>query len=304
MKALAAFTMRGRASAVLVMAVAAVLFWLFPPFMVVSAAALALVTLRRGAAESLLLLVLAGSAATGLAALVLGTPWPMLDVLLAGWLPLWLLALMLRATVSLARTLQVAAALGLVGVLLCYLVLGDPAAWWNSLLEPLRQEAARLGPTLPAAERDTLDRMLALLGEWAPFLPGHLASMILLNGLLALFLGRGWQAALFNPGGFRTEFHALRLGRPLAGLTLVLLAGALLSGWVPLTNLALPLSVLYTVQGIALVHALAFARSLSPAWLLLFYLLLLPLLSQLVLALGLADAWIDLRARLRPKAQR
>lgn len=304
MKALAAFTMRGRASAVLVMAVAAVLFWLFPPFMVVSAAALALVTLRRGAAESLLLLVLAGSAATGLAALVLGTPWPMLDVLLAGWLPLWLLALMLRATVSLARTLQVAAALGLVGVLLCYLVLGDPAAWWNSLLEPLRQEAARLGPTLPAAERDTLDRMLALLGEWAPFLPGHLASMILLNGLLALFLGRGWQAALFNPGGFRTEFHALRLGRPLAGLTLVLLAGALLSGWVPLTNLALPLSVLYTVQGIALVHALAFARSLSLAWLLLFYLLLLPLLSQLVLALGLADAWIDLRARLRPKAQR
>lgn len=303
MKALAAFTMRGRASAVLVMAVAAVLFWLFPPFMVVSAAALALVTLRRGAAESLLLLVLAGSAATGLAALVLGTPWPMLDVLLAGWLPLWLLALMLRATVSLARTLQVAAALGLVGVLLCYLVLGDPAAWWNSLLEPLRQEAARLGPTLPAAERDTLDRMLALLGEWAPFLPGHLASMILLNGLLALFLGRGWQAALFNPGGFRTEFHALRLGRPLAGLTLVLLAGALLSGWVPLTNLALPLSVLYTVQGIALVHALAFARSLSPAWLLLFY-LLLPLLSQLVLALGLADAWIDLRARLRPRAQR
>lgn len=304
MKALAAFTMRGRASAVLVMAVAAVLFWLFPPFMVVSAAALALVTLRRGAAESLLLLVLAGSAATGLAALVLGTPWPMLDVLLAGWLPLWLLALVLRATVSLARTLQVAAAFGLIGVLVCYLLLGDPATWWNSLLEPLRQEAARLGPTLPAAERDTLDRMLVLLGEWAPFLPGHLVSTILLSGLLALFLGRGWQAALFNPGGFRTEFHALRLGRPLAGLALVLLAGALLSGWVPLTNLALPLSVLYTVQGIALVHALAFARGLSPAWLLLFYLLLLPLLSQLVLVLGLADAWIDLRARLRPKAQR
>jgi hypothetical protein len=44
----------------------------------------------------------------------------------------------------------------------------------------------------------------------------------------------------------------------------------------------------------------AFKLRLSPAWLLLFYLLLLvPLLSQLVIALGVVDAWTDFRSRVR-----
>jgi uncharacterized protein YybS (DUF2232 family) len=76
----------------------------------------------------------------------------------------------------------------------------------------------------------------------------------------------------------------------------------MLSGGPLLTNLALVLGTLYTVQGIALVHAVAFERQLSPAWLLLFYLLLLPFLSQLVMALGIADAWADFRARVRPRS--
>ena len=62
---------------------------------------------------------------------------------------------------------------------------------------------------------------------------------------------------------------------------------------------------LYTLQGIALVHALAFKLQLSPAWLLVFYLLLVPLLSQAVIALGVADAWADFRNRIgaRPGAR-
>ena len=53
---------------------------------------------------------------------------------------------------------------------------------------------------------------------------------------------------------------------------------------------------------IALVHAVAFKRRLSPAWLLLFYLLLLvPPLSQGVMALGVVDAWADFRHRVRPR---
>jgi len=69
-----------------------------------------------------------------------------------------------------------------------------------------------------------------------------------------------------------------------------------------LNNVALVLGLLYTVQGIALVHAVAFKRRLSPAWLLLFYVLLLvPSLSQGVMALGVVDAWADFRHRVRPR---
>jgi hypothetical protein len=303
MKALAALVMRGRSTAALVAAVAAVLFWLFPPFLIVSGAAVALVTLRRGAAEGAWLMALAGLGAVALTGLALGTPWPMLEVLPACWLPLWLLALVLRATVSLARTFQVAALLGLLGVAGFYLALGDPAVWWGGVLGQWERTLMSLAPPGQPADQATLEQLLALLRQWAPYLPGQAVGAALLFVLAGLLLGRWQQALLFNPGGFRPEVHQLRLGRPLAALTLALFGAALLTGWPPLSNAALVLSLLYTVQGVALVHAMAFKRRLSPAWLLLFYLLLLvPPLSQGVMALGVADAWADFRNRVRPRS--
>lgn len=293
--------MRGRSSAVLVAATAAALFWLFPPFLIVSGAVVALVTLRRGPAEGALLVALAGLGATVLTTLAVGAPWPMLQILGVCWLPLWILALVLRATVSLARTLQVAAGLSLAGVMGFYGVLGDPAAWWEGILDRWEQDLAALVASGPAVDRSTLDQILELLKSWAPFMPGQMVSAALLFVLLSLFLGRWWQALLFNPGGFRPEFHELRLGRPLAVLMLALFGAALATGWMPLTNGVLVLGTLYTLQGVALAHALIFKLQLSSAWLLLFYLLLVPLLSQLVMALGIADAWADFRGRVRPR---
>lgn len=299
MKSIAVFVMRGRSAAVLIAASTAVLFWLFPPLLIVSGAVVALVTLRRGAAEGALLAVLAGSSAGALAGLLLGlgAMWPMVSVLLACWTPLWILAWLLRATVSLSVTLRAVALLGLLGVGGFYLVLGDPAVWWNQALDGLRQGLT----ALPSGERATLEQLLDLLRSWAPLLPGQAVSAALLFVLAGLLLGRWWQALLFNPGGFRPEFHQLCLGRPLALLALVLFGAAVLSGWPVLSNLVLVLGTLYSVQGIAVTHALVFKLRLSPAWLLLLYLFLVPLLSQLVMALGIADAWADFRTRTRPR---
>ena len=299
MKSIAVFVMRGRSAAVLIAASTAVLFWLFPPLLIVSGAVVALVTLRRGAAEGALLAVLAGLGAGALAGLVLGlgAMWPMVSVLLACWTPLWILAWLLRATVSLSVTLRAVALLGLLGVGGFYLVLGDPAVWWSQTLDGLRQGLTML----PSGERATLEQLLDLLRSWAPLLPGQVVSAALLFVLAGLLLGRWWQALLFNPGGFRPEFHQLRLGRPLALLALALFGAAVLSGWPALSNLVLVLGTLYSVQGIAVAHALVFKLRLSPAWLLLLYLFLVPLLSQLVMALGIADAWADFRTRVRPR---
>ncbi len=293
--------MHGRSSAVLVAAVTAVLFWLFPPFLIVSGAVVALVTLRQGAIAGVQLIALAGLATASLLWLALGEPWLMLGVLLACWLPLWLLALVLRATLSLARTFQAAAFMGFLSVAGFYLALGDPAIWWGAVLDQWKQKLVALTSSAQTLDSATLDQVLALLKEWVPFLPGQAVSTLLLFILMALMLGRWWQAVLFNPGGFRSEFHQLRLGQPLAVLALVLFGLAVGSGWPPLINLMLVLGMLYTVQGIALVHAVAFKWQLSPAWLLLFYLLLIPLLSQWVMALGVVDAWADFRNRIRPR---
>ncbi|MBE2294594.1 MAG: hypothetical protein IAF00_06560 [Phycisphaerales bacterium] len=302
MKALATFVIRGRLAAALVAATTAVLFWLFPPFLILSGAVVALVTLRRGAIEGALLAGLAGSGAIVLAGLVLNAPWLMLWVLLACWVPLWVLALVLRATISLSAALRVVALFGLLGVGGFYLVLGDPAIWWTQILEHLRPQLTVMAPPQSLSDSATGEQLLDLLKDWAPFLPGQVVGAGLLLVMASLLLGRWWQALLFNPGGFRPEFQQLRLGRPLAALVLVLFGTALLSGWPFLINLVMVLGLLYSVQGIAVVHALVFKLQLSPAWLLLFYLLLVPLLSQVIMALGIADAWADFRVRIRPRS--
>ncbi|MBL8250782.1 MAG: DUF2232 domain-containing protein [Candidatus Competibacter sp.] len=301
MRSLAAFVMRSRSGAALAAATGAVLFWLFPPFLIVATAVLTLVTLRRGAAEGAVVGLVSGAAATGLIWLAFGQPWPMLQVLIPCWLTAWLLALVLRATVSLSRAFQAAALLGLAGVIAAYLFFPDPGVWWRGMVVRLRQEFADPAALGLATDRATWEQLLRLIEGWAPYLPGHMIGATLLAALLGLLLGRWWQAVLYNPGGFRPEFQELRLGRVLAGLTLLLFAAMLLVSWPPLVNLALVLATLYTLQGVALVHALVFKLQLSPAWLVLFYLLLVPLLSQIVMALGVADAWADFRDRIKPR---
>ena len=147
-------------------------------------------------------------------------------------------------------------------------------------------------------------QVLILLKDWAPYLAGQVIGAALIFIISALLLGRWWQSLLFNRGGFGPEFQALRLGQALALFTLALFGLTVVSGWAPLANIVLVLGVLYTVQGIALVHALLAKLQLSSAWLILFYLLLIPLLSQVVMALGIVDAWADFRNRIRPRSDK
>jgi hypothetical protein len=296
MQWLAAFIMRGRSAAALVAAASGVLFWLFPPFLIIAGAVIALVTLRRGAVEGAFVVVLGGLAAAGYAWLALRTPLPILRVLLICWIPVWLLALVLRNTVSLSRTLQAAAFLGVFGVVSLYLSLGDPLPWWAHILEQFHQNL--VSGIIPRQTPDyyvALEQLIDLLKEWAPYLIGQLVSVSLLFIFAALLLGRWWQALLFNQGGFRTEFQELRLGCPLAICTIALFGLAVISTWMPLSNIVLVLGILYTVQGIALVHSMLFKLRISNVWFVLFYLLLIPILSQFVMVLGLVDAWVDFR---------
>lgn len=304
MQWLAGFIMRSRSTAALIAATAGVLFWLFPPLLVIAGAAIALVTLRRGPAEGALAMLLGGLGAIGAAWLAFNAPWPILRVLLLCWPPVWLLALVLRSTISLSRTFQAAALLGILGVAGFYLILGDPTLWWNQILDQLRQELIGATPSQPASDHATLEQVLILLKDWAPYLAGQVIGAALIFIISALLLGRWWQSLLFNRGGFGPEFQALHLGQVLALFTLALFGLTVVSGWAPLANVVLVLGILYTVQGIALVHAVLNKLQLSPTWLILFYLLLIPLLSQVVMALGIVDAWADFRNRIRPRSDK
>jgi hypothetical protein len=123
------------------------------------------------------------------------------------------------------------------------------------------------------------------------------------SAVLGLLLARWWQSMLFNPGGFRAEFHALQLGKPLAlgALVLALVSLLLADGIGALArDLVMVVLLLYMLQGLAIAHALVAARGASVWWLVAIYGLLAIALPQVIMVLavaGLMDTWMNLRRR-------
>lgn len=287
--------MAGRSQAALIVLATMLLSLLLPPLLLLSGAALALVTLRRGLSEGTVVLALAAAVSLLLGYLLFGHAGPVAGVLPGFWLPVLMLAAVLRATVSLAVVVLVAAAAGWVVVGGFYAALGDPAVWWQQWLTSV------LEPAFSEAGIDPASSGLHDLLTWlAPLMPGAIAANLVLSALLALLIGRWWQAQLFNPGGFQQEFHGLRLGRSMALVAIAVWLGAVLSGLPWLVNLGLPLAMALVLQGLAVVHGTIAAKGWK-AWPLgVLYGALLVAAPQVVLGLcvlALVDSWADLRAR-------
>lgn len=294
MRFLANTIMRGPMAAILVTSVAAMLGLLLPPLGYLSAAAVGLVTLRLGLAEAGK--VVAGSmlATAVLGAVLVGNVMAPLAFLLALWLPLLVTAWSLRRTGDLARSLLLAGLFGVMVVFGFHAGVDDPAGWWRELLQRMAEQAT--------AEQQAV--LQPVLDDMAGLMTGMVGAAVALGVTLSLLLARWWQAALYNPGGFRSEFHALRLGRVVAGATVLLLA----LNWLQPTGLGLltdllPLALLlHLLQGIAVVHGLVARSGANVGWLVAMYvLLLLPMVTTqtaLTLAVaGMVDNWMDFRTR-------
>ncbi|WP_026287630.1 hypothetical protein [Thioalkalivibrio sp. ALJ24] len=297
MQILAEFAMKSRGRAVGAVAGFGIGGLFLPPVSIVSSALVALIGLRLGLGQALTVLALAsvllGAALWGMAP---GNPGPV--VLLAGavqWLPVALLAELLRRTVSWRVTLKAGALVAGAGVVLMHALVPDAEAFW------VRAGMELLQPLVEAGEEPAREELEAMLANLAPYLAGMLAGIVLLSVALAMVIGRYWQAALYNPGAFGPEFRALQLGPGVSAATAGLfLLGQLLPS--PLAmELAFILGVLFFLQGIALMHALTHARGMSVFWLAGMYVLMVLALPQMFLLLatiGVIDAWLDIRRRL------
>ncbi|MEK1904288.1 MAG: hypothetical protein AAAB13_00780 [Pseudomonas sp.] len=283
MRALAELIMRGRMQATLVVvgsAAVPLLFWL-------SAAASCLVLLRRGPKDAVGILAWAM-----LPALVwwhFGEPRTLMVLL--GSLGL---ALLLRAGHSWVRVLLGSMALGLVYGVVLGAVFREPIA-------DLAGELHKLMPQMLEGvyQQFSVDERARLEALIAPVLTGLMAALLQIVSLLCLMLGRYWQAALYNPGGFGREFSALRLPPALAfGLLLAMLIGPNLG--VELAMLTPLCSVPLAFAGLALLHGLGLARF----WLVGLYvtlLLFMQLIYPLLVAVAIVDSLIDFRGRLARK---
>ena len=197
--------MRGRMQAALVAATLAVLALIFQPLAIGSSAVIALATLRNGPRQALLvaLISLLGLGAFG--ALLFGRPLGLLAIGLGLWLPAILLGHVLRTWRSLRLTVEAAVLAGFGLVLVQYLGSADPGEIWAELLRQL------LTPMLDAGSL-TEESIGQIVDVVAPWMVGGVAATWTLQLAVSVFLARWLQALLYNPGGFGSEFRALRWG--------------------------------------------------------------------------------------------
>ena len=277
MRALAEFIMRGRVQAALV----AFFGNLLP---LVSPAAVSLVTLNKGLSEGALL-----------------TLWALLPLLIAFFVS------DINAMVTLSSIV------GVIGVMAASELLRVSASWARTLIFVVvfSGVAALVLDFLFAEQAEVFELVVANLfreiqqqqeNAFIPgrnFLLGVIGYVIALTSVICLVLGRWWQAMLYNPGGFKSEFHQLRLG---VGSAAILVAGVVVcnvasqefSSWVGLLGLPLLLG------GLALVHYSVAFYQLGGHWLVIFYVVLFTVspLSLVLIGLGFLDSIMNIRSRL------
>lgn len=296
MKALASYIMRGPLQATAFVSSCAILSLILPLVNYLSGAALALVTLRQGMNPGFIVLV---SSSVIFAVFTYLIPaLPELPIAVIGFVGLllmvWVLAAVLRHWRSLPVTLIVAGAFGLLFILVIYIAT-EPAVMWQQITSEFFK------PILEQADEESSALLNQQIMEAAHMITGFFAAGIVLNCAVCLFLGRYWQALLYNPGGFRQEFHSLRFGNGFAIFTAVV---GIIS-FIPMgkagtfaADVLSVLLILYFLQGLAIAHAAVYMKKLNTGWLITLYVLSVFLL-KLIAVVGFIDTWANFRQKVQ-----
>lgn len=272
---MAEYVMLGRRQAIIIV----LLCGFFPLLYFLSAAVVALVTMRKGYKEGSLILLWS--------LLPAGLLWSMGDispvVLMLGS---FVLAAVLRQTVSWQLVLLLATVIGLLTQFSLVFQTQYRAQIERVVDEGLHAQLNQGAGSETYTAGQLVDLLLSFYGAYHAFML-----------VICLMIGRWWQAVLYNPGGFQQEFHHLRLDpRIMIFLLGLILAGLLdvppLDGWLPL------LSVAPMFAGLAIAHYVVAVKKMGTPWLVLCYLTLL-MMAPAIILLGMADSVLDIRKRLK-----
>lgn len=280
MNSLATWVMKKRFNAitgVALLSLIPMMFWL-------AAAIQGLVVLRKGVAEGISVL-LPGSIPALMLWYYQGDVSALMVLLLTT-----VLAGLLRTSVLWGVVLISASFLALVNVFLLPLLMPDYLALITDLFRQLLQEILKGTGQVGMSQEQLHHEVIVSLS-------------VVQSGIavLALLLARKWQAALYNPGGFKKEFHQLRLPLSYALIlgALVLAGESLGEEYRFLSQVSVPALL---VAGLALVHGVLAQKRIGNVGLIAVYLIGLVFFSvyfvNALIVLAIVDSFVDIRRRI------
>lgn len=301
MRRLAAFIMRGRAHAVFAACALGLMSWIVPLCSLLAAAAIGLPTLRKGIFEGGTVMLASVAVLGVLAGFLIGSlhDGAVFGLLLLG--PTWLAAVILRESGRLSTAFGFVSVTGMLVVTMVYWLHPAPSSiWFESLERFLKPLMDNMPPDFDKEQFWNNFLMMA-----ARYMTGIVSASLVISLTLSLMIARWWQALLFNPGGFRSEFVGLRMPAvfPYTAVGALIVAMAASEDLAEFAwNLNTPLFALFLLVGFSVLHALVSRNKAWGVWLVGTYvaLLFVPYIIVPIALVGLSDPWFDWRNRLSP----
>ena len=292
MLALANYSMKGPMQAnIAVVLLSALSVWI-APIGILAGGIVALVTLRVNAVEGAKTLIWAMIVQIALTVILSGSYMPAVIAIMEYLLPVFIMAVVLRETNSLAQALHLGMLMIGVGLVGFHLIVGDTSAWWLELFN------SQIKPFLDTAGVDYQSDFVQKMAQMVTML---LSVFALILWFSILMLGRWWQSQLYYPGQFQADFHQLMLPKSTATVAVVIAITGLIVGQ--------EIRLLYDIsgvviaalmfQGLSVAHYMVKERDASNAWLVGLYVLLflLPQMMLILATIGLLDSWMNFRGR-------
>jgi hypothetical protein len=267
-----------------------------------SAVIVGLVTLRIGAQVGLIV-ALASLVADVVYTFTFNMPWLLLWDVFCGGIFIWVFAQLLRRYASWSLIIQTVMVVALILVILVHVFVSNVSAWWyEKYMYALHNFLTDLPSGTDKVDAAMFINRLRQSGQLQLLANIATGSFIILGltiGTVGLMLARGWQAALYNPGGFSKEFYSWRIGY-LPAILVVLCIIAIFFGMTLALDIIPVLAVPFIIAGFSLMHALASQSKNKYIFLVVFYVVLVifyPSSLFAVMLLAFVDVFIDFRKR-------
>ncbi|MBT3204174.1 MAG: DUF2232 domain-containing protein [Gammaproteobacteria bacterium] len=296
MLAIARYALKSPFHASTIVGFLAILSLFVPLVSILSGAIVGLIILTQGLLSGARALLISVVGITVVSYLVTQSPELGITIGLVQWIPIVVLAEILRRTRSMSFTLVSGMVIAMFVVLAQYIFWPDIDKLWAEYLQ-LMFQGVDMGQQ--GLEMDQIQAGMQDLVHWM--------VMVLVAVMYSTFIGtlmasRWFQARLAGSEGFRDEFYTIKLGRGAAIATILLAVISFMLNQDMLIAMLMVMLATFLYQGLAIVHNWS-KRSKRKGWLVLLYVMMV-IFPQVVAAtafLGVIDNWTDFRARLRAK---
>ncbi|MCP4075076.1 MAG: DUF2232 domain-containing protein [Gammaproteobacteria bacterium] len=294
MLAIARYALKGPFHASTVVGILAILSLFVPLVSVLSGAIVGLIILTQGLLSGARALLISVVGITVVSYLVTQSPELGITIGLVQWVPMVILAEVLRRTRSMSFTLVIGMVIAIFVVLAQYMLWPDIDKLWAEYLQLMFQNVDMGQQGL---EVDSIQAGMQDLVHWMVLV---LVAVMYSTFIGTLMASRWFQARLAGSEGFRDEFYSIKLGRAAAIATLLIAVASFALNQDLLIAMLMVMLATFLYQGLAILHSWS-KHAKRKGWLILLYVMMV-IFPQVVAAtafLGVIDNWTDFRSRLR-----